>query len=527
MLVAATKTDAGGETPASKQFGQAPTCSTPIVRAPRPGANLSDAWDGRFSSVPRRYRRMLGKLFQRSYLDKNSGRRFTSVPADDLAWSTSSSKTTAQRTTKYLVEHGVLKLASEPSRNDREHRDAKSGRFGPGNTAGSNSGRAHVFEIVVPTGQDELAGRRPGCRSMARAWGNELARYSSAAREVFAWLLAHENYGTENPDERGLAWPGVDGAECRGGGKLSERTGLSRATLYRALRELQDGHEGDGGKITRVRRPGRRSKAWRIHPAPHHGFGPGIAGISATPGQVNLRPNPGQFETRTPVNLRHEVVGSEGVDLKGGCPGASAARTEADRPSAESHTLAAPTGPDGERRGACPLPASLGEPSEQTERANEGERATAAPAPRPLSPVFQVLHAFAALAAPHVDAAEYAAERGRQIAVARALRKVTTHRSSPTGRFTPAMLIAAAIVARGHHFFGRKLRPDFVYADADRIDELLEGVQLGAQPADASKRARDADEAQRARAEQAARRPPSSPTPAAHVFALPRPTFGG
>lgn len=534
-MLAAQKMDAGAPTPASKQSGEAPACSTRAnVNAPRVGGNLSDAWDGRFLSVPRRYRRMLGKLFQRSYLELEDGketrRRLTSVPAGELASSTSSSTTTAQRAVKWLIAHGVLELVSEAPRENGEHPRAQGvtkkgqrfgGRFTTGSPSGSQTGRAHVFAIKV-IGEDELAARRPATRSMARAWGRELAAYSSAAREVFAWLLAHENYGTTNPEERGLSWPGTDGA-TRGGGQLCVRTGLSRSTVYRALRELQDGHHGDGGKITRVLRPGRKTKAWRIHPAPLDAFRPGIVGVSPTRGQVRMGPNPGQFETATPVNLRHEVVGSEGIDLKGGRPVAPAAQAEADRPAAEGHTSAAPTG-----AGDKPRPANdrivIGAttPDGEKEQRNEGERATGAPSTPKLSPVFEVLFAFAKLAAPHVAPEAYARDLVRQRIIAAALSRATG--LSSTGRFTPAMLIAAAKRAASHPFYSRRFRVDFLFGSSDRIEELLD---VDVRQAHDRAIAEDAQQAERAAAAQTRARTPAAPMPLGKVLSLgsPRPRF--
>jgi hypothetical protein len=262
-----------------------------IVSPRAHGAKLSDAWSGRFLSVPGRYRRILAKLFQRSYLERDeklveTGRTLSIVPFAELARCTSSSRSTAARALAYFVKEGVVEIVEgdyftdgtrspiecktsiRPRRDDAHRMNAgasiatsrkesrrckankartpRGGCFSKEHRSGSETGIPNVYAIHVQISGDELEKRRElrddvrvGARH--RAWGPELDGFLSSDREVFSTLLAHANYGRKFPELRDCAWPSIDGRKKfeRGQGAMPHATQLSRSTLYRAIARLE------------------------------------------------------------------------------------------------------------------------------------------------------------------------------------------------------------------------------------------------------------------------------------------------
>lgn len=541
LVSAAQKMSAGAATPALEQSGQVPVSTNAIVGHARRGANLSDAWNGRFLSDPPRFRRVLGKLFQRSYLEcdeagAETGRTLVSVPFEELARCTSSSRSTVIRAVEHYLAAGVLervegdyftdfrgKLETFKPRRDPDHRHPKGaldpraargrarqaagGRFTPRNVAGSDSGRPHVFLIKVKSG-DELTARRPAIRWMHRAWGPELDGLSSADREVFGWLLAHANFGKDFPELRDCAWPSIDGRTPheRGKGALALRSKLSRSSLYRSIHRLKLAGRIEPVMLRKVRGvvegvwpddeaaqqelravKARRVRGWRIAPPPAHDQRPRLAAVRLDPvtrGQVKMGPNPGQDETRPPVNLGHEVNGSEEIPSKEGTPErASPAGTEDERPSAAGLTSAAPTGAEVEPRPAQGAPVAAGGPRDESNI--EGRKSTRHAVPLRRQPVDVLLEAVANIFDRGVAPAEWAKDCKRRQYAARALSWATSR--SASGRYTPELVALACERAQFDDFFRTRLRLSYILFSAEHLEELLDDERPAARAARAAR----------------------------------------
>ncbi len=464
--------------------------ATPSVTAPRRRAKLADALDGRFLSEDRATGDLLRVLL---------GGERDDLSLRELSRRSGWSVSTVQRRYKRVIERGSFKLASEEPRRDPDpdHRAPKGtrdvkgrpsgGRFAAGNAAGSNTGKAHVLELLEKFELDEVTTRIRAMRDphIGKAWSARLDA-TPAQRRFLEALLFHVRTSVRDP-EYGLARCSIDGREQneRGRGALAVHAKLSRASCYRAAAFWEAAavvsrvpvlDDAGSPMLDRFNKPLRR---WRIDfekLLERLRRRPGLRRVERDPksaGPVSVRPTPGQAETSGPVSMRHERV-SENVGLTnegGSASSASALPTEAVRPAspAEGHTSAAPTD--------C--------------RSSD-------------SAVLAFCRVYCALACTVVPADRYARDPQTIALVAPALRAV-----APSGNALALLVLALRGAASDAHFRNRLDLPYLLGRGPARIDELVRkgraAVAAGGDgelvrwQADVVARARQRDEAQRRR----------------------------